>query len=58
MDCGDVVFLGGGQNNCSLNSVLLCLKYCFKSNYSDCNLEILDRQIIIRSTVQSPLNLI
>ena len=33
------------------------VKYCFKSNHSDHNLEILDRQIIIRNTVESPLNL-
>ena len=33
------------------------VKYCFKSNDSDRHLEILDRQIIIRNTVQSPLKL-
>ena len=37
---------------------LLANKNCLKSNYSDRKLEILDRQIIIRNTVQSPLNLI
>ena len=34
------------------------IKTYFKSNYSDRNLEKLDRQITIRDTVQSPLNLI
>ena len=34
------------------------IKYSFKNNYSNRDLEILDRQIIIRNTVQSPLNLI
>ena len=33
------------------------IKYCLKSNYSDRNLELLERQIIIRNAVQSPLNL-
>ena len=42
---------------CRLTTRIL-IKYCLKSNYSDRNLEILERQIIIRNAVQSPLNLI
>ena len=36
----------------------LNVEYCLKSNYSDRNLEILERQMIIRNAVQSTLNLI
>ena len=42
-----------------LRSCMTCsTRYCFKINYSDRNLETLDSQIIIRNTVQSPLNFI
>ena len=36
----------------------IIIKYCFRSNYSDRNVEILDRQIMIRNTAQSPMTLI